>query len=243
MLSVPRFDGPPIRPPLDGLAGITGAWSMSRPLLTSWGAAALYTTGTGISAIKDQSGAGQDFAQATGSLQPVASIAGPQVRACATFDGSDDVLATAGALSAFISNTTGYLIVSFYITTLEAFTLIFGDAEENVALNTNTTSTLNIQNYDGTVDEAVVSVAISTPYVAEWRHEAGNVYGRLNGGAWSAAVASGNTADMTKLLRLGKSDFSNTLTGSVFEAAIFSTIPPAADQDRIAANMLAWVGR
>ncbi|WP_394889552.1 Ig domain-containing protein [Mesorhizobium sp. AaZ16] len=235
---------------LDGLSP-TGAWSMSRDLLTAFAGGSRYTDVSGaVSSWNDQSGSSRHMAQATAGNRPLVATAGPNSRACADFDGTDDILVSSIAISNFISASAGYLVVSFLADTITANS---GDAWSNHAIiedfgqflglqlrNTGSPDTISAYNWDGNADVATrVEINAGTAYVAEWRHEGGNLYVRVNGGTESS-VASGNTSSLTGQLRFGGA--SAWLDGKIFEVATFSTVPSSGDRDAIVADFKTHIG-
>jgi hypothetical protein len=127
---------PPVAPALDRVTGvtITGAWSLSRPLLTGFAADARFSlrdivtgvTGDAITpagalaflgghagavvGLYDHSGNGRTLTNATATQQPAfATGIGALSRAGATFDNTDDTLA-GPSIDSFVSNTDGYAI-------------------------------------------------------------------------------------------------------------------------------------
>ena len=156
-------------------------------------------------------------------------------------------------VSELISASAGYMVVSIRpdVVTQDSDTassnaniLAFGGLQGGLTIRTG--GVLYAYNNDGNQDKAA-SVASAVPIggnpcVIEWRHEGGNIYQRVNG-AGETLVASGNTSDLTSVLRMG----SNTLTGSffngkIFEAMIYSTVPTQAERDAIVSDMMIWVG-
>jgi hypothetical protein len=236
----------------------TGAWSMGRDLVAAFIGSARYTTATGVSALKDQSGNARDLAIASTTLQPLVATAGPNSRTCADFDGVDDRLPSTAALSAFIANNAGYIIASFIPdaitinngTFLTSNHQIFGtNAANNMGLflrNTDATvgnpDTIFALNNDGNNDVAsTVAVIVGTPYVAEWKHESGNVSVRVNGGSW-IDTASGNTSSLTSVLSVGGRSSDAWADMKIFEMAAFSTVPTSGTRDAIASDMKSYVG-
>lgn len=230
--------------PLDGLSP-TGAWSLSRDLLSAYSGGSRYTDVSGaISQLTDQSGNTRNFTD--GGIvgqRPTLTTAGPNSRACADFDGSTDFL-IASALSNFISASSGLMIVGCII---DAITLNNAVAYQNDSLLVDSGLFAGIYlrntgggqaiayNWDGNEDKAVATIATATPYVLHWRHEGGNVYMGVNG--TETSVASGNTSTLTGILRMAGSQYSNC---KVFEAATFSTVPGT--MAAVISDMKTWIG-
>lgn len=237
-------------PPLDGLANLTGAWSLSRDLLTSFAGNPRYTASSGeVSAINDQTGNARHFTQGTSALRPVLDTAAGKV--CATFDGSDDYM-NGVAISNLITGANGYIIASCIPLTLDTNNttnyfyndVLFCDHGGYMGTFMLSTGECRAYNYSGGTQYAVSgtgAASVNNPLVMEWRHESGNIYLRVNGGTWFSA-ASGNTDALSGLARIG-----TTYSGAVYthlkwcEMASFSAAPVEADRNKIAASFLSWL--
>jgi hypothetical protein len=240
--------------PLDGLSP-TGAWSMSRDLLTTFIGGSRYSDTAGeVTSLNDQSGNSRHLTDGgVAGRRPAVTTAGPNSRACASFDGSTDYL-TGAALSNFIANNTGYVVVTVMF---DAITLNnIGSYTDNCVVgesgggymglfgsNVGSPKRARAYNYDGSEDYASEDVLVEGQFhVMEWRHESGNLYLRVDGGSWSGATVSGNTQVLTGLFRIGFGTGSGFGDIKVIEAATFSTIPASGEQDAIAANFMTWAG-
>lgn len=238
----------------DGLSP-TGAWSFSRDLLSTWGGAARYTeVSAKISVLKDQSGAARDLSQATAAARPVIGTAGPNGITCGVFNSTDNTKldsASGDPLSDFIAAGAGYMIVSFLADTIDANNAtvylnegVISDTLQIVGLFTKTGPNLHAYNWDGSVDSVSAAIATGAVKVAEWRHEGGTLYLRING-AGEVSVASGNTTTLTGLLRIGGNGVGasgGAFDGKIFEAGTFATVPDASTRDAIVANFMAHAG-
>ena len=241
---------------LDGTSP-TGAWSMSRDLLTSFVGGTRYTTviegvsDQAVNSLNDQTGNARHFTQGGSGQRPFLATAGPMSRTCADFDGGSDYM-TSAALSAFIGASSGYVVAAFVANSIfpnDALSFnndpVVADTGGYMGLylkNTGTPATIIAFNWDTNADDAV-STGVITPgtvYVAEWRHEGGNVYIRVNGGT-EVSTASGNTGSLSGLLRTGvrSSQFADM---KLFELATWSTIPALATRDAIVADFMAHIG-
>jgi hypothetical protein len=234
---------------LDGI-GPTGAWSMSRKLLSNY-AGAFYTDAGGgaISAWLDQSGSSRNLSQGTSGSRPSAATAGGKSRACADFDGTDDLL-TGATMSNFIAAGTGYLVVSALADVISTDVTsanngyqndgIISDDGANVGILLRSTGPLAIaNNFDGNSDDTgTVATTTGAVHVYEWRHEGGNLYLRVDGGT-EASVASGNTT-LTASMIVGRNYSNQYFDGKVFEAAAFNVVPSLSQRDALVSNMLAW---
>jgi hypothetical protein len=238
------------------LAGVTptGAWSFGRAIVPGY-ASSFYTENTAkIDSLKDQSGNARNLDQGTAARRPVIGTGGPNSRACGVFNSTDTTYLTSGGsdpLSDFISNSAGYVIISFIGTTIDANQANVWSNEGLIAdtlgffgLFLKTGDALHVYNWDGGSDTTSTAVTETTTYVAEWRHDGGTLYLRLNGST-EVSVASGNTSTMTGNLRIGNGlagSSGASLDGKIFEAATFSTVPSLAERDAMAASFKAWVG-
>ncbi len=240
-------------PVLDGVSGVTGAWSMSRALLTSFGAGSKYTDVSGfVSSFNDQSGSSRDFTGSVGQ-RPAVATAGPSSLACASFDGTDDRLTTAALLSSFMSASAGYMLWSFRINTISANDgnpyanePVCGDTGgymglyiRNTASTPETAQAYNFSGGNQSAESAVISA--STDYVIEWWHDSGSVYLCVNNGT-PISVSSGNTDVVSGALGLGRGYSSSGIFSDVdiFEGFIASAVP--ASRSTIAANFMAALG-
>lgn len=242
---------------LDGLSP-TAAWSFSRDLLTSFVGGSRYTLVSGnVDVLADQSGNSRNMSAPGSANRPSLTTAGPNSKTCGDWDGSNDVLQGA-AVSNFIANSAGYMIASF---NLDTITLDGGSNTYNnhtiladqgsfmgiYVRNSDTTpgnpDTVYAFNWDGNDDHpGIVGVIAGTTYVAEWKHEAGSLSVRLNGGSWTSA-ASGNTTNVTNNLSIGgKAGGVRPADGKIFEAATWSTVPSTLVQDAVAASFKSWIG-
>lgn len=235
--------------PLDGLSGLTGAWSFSRPLLSTW-TGALYTLTSGtISSLHDQSGAGRNSGQPGASgLRPALTNAGVSNRACASFDGTNDYLVTTATMDDFIDAGAGYIISSAIIDTIGTNAAntwqndaIWADSGSIVGVHLKSANTIHGYNFDGTDDKTTEAVSTGTAIVVEWWHSGGNVNCRVNGGT-TQTVASGNSTSLTGTMYFGTAQGAGTLADmKLFEAAAFSTVPGSTDRDALTANFQQWL--
>jgi hypothetical protein len=235
---------------LDGTAP-SGAWSMSRDLLTAFVGSSRYTDVSGaVSSLKDQSGNARNLDQATAGNRPAVTTAGPNSRAAADFASQDTLIGT--AMSSFMASNAGYAIVSFIADSIASngaqsynnnAVWTDGGGFTGVYLkNAGTPKTAIAFNWDGNDDAASSAViSLGTVYVVEWKHEGGNISLRVNGGAW-VDVASGNTSNLGFNLQLGSFTGSSGTShdGPIFEFATWAAVPVGADA--IAANFKAHAG-
>jgi hypothetical protein len=235
--------------------GLTGAFSFSRDLLSSFSSARQTNTAGAIDSWVNQTGNGIVLTGAT-TGRPTLAIAGPSNRACADFDGTDDKLSTSGGggqqIANLFTNAAGWIAISFIADVIDANDptvysneCLVADHGGYMGLFLKTGDAVHSYNYDGTVDTNSTPITETAVHVVEWRHEGGNVYVRVDGGAEEVA-ASGNTQVMTGQLRIGSTAVSPSgateLNGKVFELITYSTVPSLADRNIIVANMKTWAG-
>lgn len=237
-------------PPLDAVASVTGAWSLSRDMLTSWGGATRYTkSGTDVITLKDQSGNSRDFSNSAG-VSPAEATAFPASVLCADFDGTNDTLINT-ATSNFFSSSSGALVISLII---DAVSLndpasylnhaIFDDPPgDYMGLFAAAASgvTFYAYNWDGNEDKTTVTGSVGTAYVLMWRHNGGNLYVSVNGGT-ETSVASGNTQNMTNNLRLGLGGGSRFCNMKVAELFTTSNGSQTTALAAAIANMKSYIG-
>jgi hypothetical protein len=181
----------------------SGVFSMSRVLKGGYGGSLYTNTSGNVSTLFDQSGSARDATQGTGSLRPAVATGGPNSRACADFDGVDDVLTTALASSTFLDVGGGYVIAAALIDAVTANSFskgnlqpLFGDASAIIALGVGNQYQGGAYNDDGTNDFPTIDqCAAGGCYVFEWLHTGGNLTIRRNGNV-SASVASGNSSSL-----------------------------------------------
>lgn len=242
---------------LDGTSP-NGAWSFSRDLLTAFAGSTRFDQASGVvSTLYDQSGNGRNLAQATEANRPAVTTAGPNGIVCADFTPVDYLVGA--SLSNFIANNSGYMIVSFLPDTIstnnanswtnhgiltDGSVALMGLYLRNTDADVGDPDTIQAYNWDGSADVASSAAIIAgTAYVAEWKHESGNISVRINGGTW-VDVASGNTSGLTGLLTMGTGNTTagGSLDGKGFEAAIWSSIPASGVRDAIVADFMAHIG-
>jgi hypothetical protein len=240
--------------PLDGFSP-TGAWSFSRKLLTAYAGGFYSATASAVNTLNDQSGGGHNlFDGGNSSHSPTATTAGPNSRACATWNGAGNYLQTIGnLLSSFISGSSGFVVISALPTAIvnTAGNPWGGDPLWNDDGFQNTGMYLkNISggvgysyNWDTaarvTPNSAVVTLGV--PHVFVWRHDSGVLYFSMDGGAETSIAAGTNTAVPSTGFYLG-GDGAVTFTGKIFEVATWTTVPNAIDRATIIASFKSWCG-
>lgn len=239
--------------PLDGVACLTGAWSMSRHLVSTYQGELYTAISTAVSRISDQTGNGRHFNDAGSTTRPVVTTGGPNSRACADFDGTNHYLDTALDLSTFITNSAAYVVLSVIV---DAVTLndvdpqdnhcLIGDAGQKFGIYARNLSDLTLYgfNFDGSADAAAKDDKdLAAALVIALRHEGGNIYLRTNVGTETqVSAASGNTSDLTGDLRIAASALGLRANMKFFEAATFNCVPNEGTRDAIEENFRHWIG-
>lgn len=245
---VAAIHGGPASAPLDGLSGVTAAWSMGRKLLTAYGGAFYVESAGEVTTINDQNGA-LNLTRSGGINGPALSTAGANSRACADFDGVNDTLQHV-TLTNFINADAGYIIVSAIvdaITTNAANVYdndaIWADGGGYAGFHLKTAPEGRGYNFDTTQDSTThAAFPTADEVVVEWRHEGGNLLTRINMGTWET-TPSGNTGVLTGALFLMRTPLSTPFCeGKIFEMATFDAVPIEATRDTLAANFMAWIG-
>lgn len=241
---------------LDQVSGvtITGAWSMERALLASFGSGNRFrvrdTTTSGfqdcatpaaassflggdsgaVVSLYDQSGNGRTLTNATASQQPAfATGIGPNGRAGAAFDATNDKL-VGPALSNFMTAASGYVVAVLMFNALATTNQqVWADTSGYVALMGQSASTLRVYLYDTGYHTADETIAAGAVVVHEWWHQGGTLYARLNGGTVSS-TAAGDVASLASFLGVGRVlNAWNAMNGSILEFATMSGVPAQAD--------------
>ena len=207
------------------------------------------TSGTGyVSQLYDQSGNARPLVQATTTKQPAWDAeAGDNSKPALSFDGSNDLLETAAALSTMISTATGYIVLVGLIDalTLDSATttsnhLLVGDASSKIGLYARKGGTLYGINDDGSLDSISDASPLEVPFVAELRHESGTLYTRVNGENEESAT-SGATSSLAGVLNVGDLTAGSQATNfNLFALLTFSTIPTLAERNRIVSRLMRW---
>ena len=152
----------------------------------------------------DQSGNARDMTQSTAASQPkiVSSgsiVAGVDGKVSLDFDGSNDRMVTSATLANYISASASTIFVVFVADAIDTGALasyqydtIFCDTSGYAGLHLAGTDKMKFYNWDGNEDYAGPTIATSTDYIAEMRHESGTLYAKVNNGSESSAT-SGNT--------------------------------------------------
>lgn len=188
-------------------AGLQGWWDASQLGLSDAAAVTSWT---------DLSGNARHLTQATGSLQPLFRTSGINSLGAVDFDGTDDYLVNASAISTFIANNAYTLFAAFNVdaintssgtTATDVNDAIFHDASGYMGMHFDATAAppykVQAYNYDGTYDVNEHTVALTTNSVFMQRHDAGNLVSAINAGT-ETSIASGNTQVVTGTLEVGR---------------------------------------
>ena len=244
--------------PLDGLANLTGAWSVGRYLLSDYSGGPFYRSSPGfpIWSWMEQSTLGTPYSGTHRNFQsggaPTITTAGPNSRAAIDLDGSAGYFVNGAAISNFIGSTAAYMVISCLIDAVDTDDAtaanndaLFCDDGLYVGLflrNTAGTYTVRGTRFSGSYnDTAGPLFTISTPVVISLRIEGGNTIARVNNGT-EVSVAGTNIDSLASILRFGMVGSSRWVNGKIFEAATFNTPPDASTRDAIEQDMMDWIG-
>lgn len=238
--------------PLDGLTGLSGAWSMSRALLTAYGGA-LYTD-AGSGAISSWLGqvSSRNFTNGNATQRPTAVIAGSNSRLAADFDGltdGDGDSLSYTSLGDLITASDGYIIMSLIADalslnsgTVSANHRLFSEQGLYAGIALRSGGIAGVFSENGGLGQvfSADTFNVGDAFVLEFRHTGGVLGVRVNGGTW-ATVAAGNTGSLGPAL-LGIRTDANATNCKLFELATFSTVPSVGTQDALVTSFKAWVG-
>ena len=241
--------------PLDGLSP-TGAWSFSRKLLTAYAGGFYSATSSAVTLLNDQSGSARDLNDGSVTARrPTVATAGPLNLACATWNGTTNGLASSADLSTFINGDAGFVVISALATSIVRNSTnaarndeLWGDggAGNTGMFLKNTGGGIGYSyNWDSaarvTPNSAVVTVGV--PHVFAWRHDTGVLYFSIDGGVETSIAAATNTSVSGTKFYLGGDGTNNAcLNGSIFEAAVWTTVPNSTNRAAIIASFKSWCG-
>jgi hypothetical protein len=241
--------------------GASAVWavSRSRALVQSYTGDLDEVISGAVQTLYDQSGNGRNLSAIASIARPIATTSGPNSRECCDFSpaspSSGHLMDTDAGdpVSDLISASAGYIVVTIrpdVITqnssTASSNATIFSFGSLRGGLTLRTGGIFYAYNWDGAEDIAASAAGAvpvgGNPCVIEWRHEGGNIYQRVNG-AGETFVASGNSTDLTGVLRMGANSLTGTFfNGKIFEAMIYATVPTQAERDAIVNDLMIWVG-
>lgn len=207
------------------------------------------TDTSGVAAWADQSGLGNNFAEATSKHTLATNVWGnrPAVRCSGTSK------LTGPASSALFTASTGVVYVLAKPTTISFddgtiygnHTLMCDAGPYWGMFIRNNTPRFAVTHNDGTGDDtAYEAIADDTTYVFRFRHSGGNVYHRINENAESAGVVSNNTGALTQVVRIGTAYNNISAFGFIGDigAVIACNAVPSAGQDAIIMSRLKAYG-
>ena len=226
---------------LDGTSP-TGAFSLSRKLLSAHSGALYTDTGGAITAVVDQAGVGNITAP-TAAERPTLSTAGSNSRACADFNGTTNYLNSAQVR---FSASSKYVVVSFIPDTITG-TGVIVSSFLNPSFYIGTTDVFGPdqilgQNHDGNNDNPVTAATEDTTYVASLRHNGTTLFLRVNNGTEVTIASGASTANGAFGWGAHDALFGLFHDGPIFESATWDTQPDLATRNAIEQNFMAWVG-
>lgn len=243
--------------PILSVAPVTRAPSSLSNLTAYWPhTSASKTIATGVSSWADSAGAARNMTQANGALQPTVVAAALDGAEVVRFDGVDDVLASS-ALSSLITASawTIYCVARWrsVATTNGAANVwthdaVIADSTGYLALTarqgptygTNGDIIVQAYNYDGSVDQVLVTAQVNTWYLLRMRLSGGNLGLRVGRAGVESFVASGNTQSLAGVLRLarGNGGAPNVYGAVDLHWALVENAAPNASED---AELVNWV--
>lgn len=188
----------------------------------------------------DQTGNGLHLIQTTTGSQPkIVSagviITGANGKPAIQFDNSDDYLqvtATVASLAAHtawaVFNVTGFdtANASWYFND-QIFMLQKVSDNIETGLPLHSVNGIGIGGYDGTTPAQYIAAITATWYLAELRHDTGNIYISKNGGADAGPTALGNLHGNPDTVIVGRNSIAGTsyFNGKMQSLIITDTIP------------------
>ena len=140
------------------------------------------------------------------------------------FDGSNDFLASLAASNFLAAGAKVITLACSIAPDSNNITALGDTTSQYQAIAIYTGRVIKYYNYSGAAQYSTgQSYSNSVPFVFTVKHVGGNLYDRKNGGAWSAAVASGNTGALTRLFGIGTNG-STYLPFSFYGAAAANTV-------------------
>jgi hypothetical protein len=237
---------PPFDPMVAG-GGITGAYSVSRKVISTYGGAFYTLSGGLVTQLNNQALTGVNLPQAAaGDGAPLANQ-GARNQICLNFNGAR--LYSVPAVTSFFTNAIGYFIASVIVSSIagvaQDYTApgLFGDTGGYLGLYLDGAGSL--KNLHGFNTDAAAEYtplnsfgSFGVPFIAEWWHSAGQVGCSVNGN--DTVTNSGNTGATTFAVYLGYG-YSVGLVGYIFEALFSKVMPTPAQRVYMRQNLLSWV--
>lgn len=200
------------------------------------------TIATGVSQWDDRSGNARHFVQATGSAQPTFS----ELLGRVVFDGTNDVLTNATALSDIIAADAYAVFGKLSWVTIGTAAANAYDDDSAIADSggywgyhaDSTTPTAIGYHTDGLVRVAPKAVTLDTPYVGAWWLDSGTMSHSVNGGS-AATQAAGNVFSLTGTLRLGQNYSTVFANVAIYELFVCSSALTSDERDDAIAYLMA----
>lgn len=147
------------------------------------------------------------------------------------FDGTNDLLTCAKALSTIIAAAadTCWLVFKIIVNDTNSTTLYFNDTAIGAmswGLTFRTSNGINAFIYNGVYLSKTQSVSTSTPYIARSRRTSGTIYLRIDGGTEGSA-AGGNVSGLTDKPTLGTDGTVIFTRIDIAEIIVFNSALPA----------------
>lgn len=235
-------DVPASGPPLDAYTtGLTGAWSMHRKLLTSYGGAFNTNAAGLVSAINDQTVGARNFT-AAGVSRPALSTLGSL--ASATFNSSTWTSMSNASSDNFITTSAGFFV---WVGSIDALPpsfarLIHNFAQETFSMMVMSTNNAQVYNFDTNSDQIATALGGTGKHVITWRHDSGALYVSVDGGT-EASIASGNTTPATGNFELSNSGAAaQAFDGKFVELYAWNVVPAAPNRAAIIAQAKTLLG-
>lgn len=175
------------------------------------------------------------FTQSTGANKPVWQALDSNGNRSLLFDGTNDNFTSASLLSDIITNSA-YTVFAVVKPQAKAtdnsiisdangfFRFGYGNADNKFFIHNDAGS--------GGVRSLSTVAAVDQVHIVEARHESGNLYCSVNGGAESA-VASGNTVNLTGYLEVGTAAGGNPYKGYIYKILVYNTVLSSGDRSNI----------
>lgn len=194
-----------------------------------------YADNAAVDQATDRSGNARHFTN-TGSARPTFKTAIVNGLPVYRFDGVDDLLANATAISSFLAAGAGtiYSFVRASAISVSGFTYaahpLFGDTGGFTATGFRVSGGnkfAGAYTFDGADKEATKAASQDIWYLLCWLHSGGTIYCGLDDLATAsmASVAAGNTTDLTGTARIARSGLgggSAFFTGDLAEIAVYN---------------------
>lgn len=182
--------------------------------------------GDAISPWSDESGNAAHFTEATNKPVLKKGANGINGHNVLRFDGSNDLMTCAKAMSALITAAADTIFAAFNIHAITTDNVsgyndpLFFDSCRAIVFRTSTG--LNSYIYDTGVKLVPKAVSTNTPYVVRSRHASGTLYTKINGGAEGSASA-GNVVVLTEHPTLARDGFGDNAQIDIAEIIIFDS--------------------